>query len=327
MVDFRLTPGIDRLSVAKGNAMKARYLVSISASACALVAATPALAQPEMTYEQKPYEYAQAAPAQGPQPPPVTYRQEPVVQPAPQAMPQPVVYEREYEAEYEYSDAPHANRPHRALHAMPHHAMPAHGMPPMVAIPHHAYPQHPIPHQAQFDRGAWIEECVTRYNGGQLRRDRNGNIIGGLVGAVAGGVIGNRVAGRGDRLAGSLIGAGVGGLAGLAVGAAIDAATDDRGRDSEEAWAFCEDYLARYTHQNMGGFGYYAQPMMLVPVMIQVPQHAVVREYVTEETVHVQVVTYEDVPARPVVKPAPQPVKRVPIKSVPTKRVRSVKGN
>ena len=304
--------------------MKARYLVSISAATVALLAVTPALAQPEMTYEQKPYEYAQAAAEQAPQPPRVEYRQEPVVQPIPQPISQPVAYEGEYGADYEYRGAPHAEMPHPAPPAI-HHPMPQH------AVPQHTYPQHQVQahSQPQFDRGAWLEECVTRYNGGNLHRDRNGNIIGGLVGAVAGGVIGNRVAGRGDRLAGSLIGAGVGGLAGLAVGSAIDGANERRGRNSEEAWAFCEDYLARYSYQSSGGYGYYhARPMMLVPIMIQVPQRAVVREYVTEETVNVQVVTYEEVPTRRrVIQPAPQPVKRVPTKRVPVKRVKSVKGN
>ncbi|MFZ1742476.1 MAG: hypothetical protein WAT93_06455, partial [Pontixanthobacter sp.] len=180
--------------------MKARHLVMFSAASGALIASAPALAQPEMTYEQ-PYEYAQPAPP--PQAPRVVYRQEAVVQPIPAAPPmsEQADYDNgyqdagaDYEVEYEYTDAPQARVPGYSPQVMPHQAVP---------YPHHAMQ---MQQQPQFDRGAWLDECVSRYNGGEVRRDRNGNIIGGFVGAAAGGLIGNRVAGRGDRLAGSLIG-------------------------------------------------------------------------------------------------------------------------
>lgn len=180
-----------------------------------------------------------------------------------------------------------------------------------------------MPPQPAFDRAAWIDECMQRYHDAYGRK-RNGAAIGGVVGAAAGGLIGNRVAGRGDRLAGTLIGAGVGAAAGAAVGSAADVA--GRRRDRDEAEAYCEDYLASYSAVGYGGAqpyygaqygyaqgyygypfqgGYYpqaacgcAQRMMLVPVVVPVEQHAVVREYVTERTVNVPVTTYEEVTVR-----------------------------
>lgn len=315
--------------------------LSIGTAGMAIAAASPAFAgQPEMTYEQRPYEYAQPAPTQAA---PIIYQQHAVVQPVPVRAPEParyqtryedesVEYETEYETEYRNAGADYAPPHHgQAYPAHPHQA-------PVTPYPMHhqqvVYPQHgpypatqPMPQPPAFDREAWLEECEYRVTGGERRRDGNGNIIGGILGAATGGLIGNRVAGRGDRLAGSLIGAGVGGLAGLAIGAAIDAASDD---DRDDGRAYCEDYLARYSHsqQNYGyGYGqtYYAQPMMLVPVMVQVPQRAVVREYVTEEVVHVEKVTYEEVPRQRVIKRVPVQSKPVPIKRV--RSVKSIKGN
>lgn len=304
--------------------MTNRTALSIGAASLACLAASPAFAgQPDMTYEQRPYEYAQPAPVQAP---PVVFRQQPVVQPLPQRAPEWVEYtgdEETVEVETEYRQ-PNARY-------MPVTPSPAHTHPIV-------YPQHspvpvtqPYPQPPAFDREAWLEECEYRVSGGERRRDGNGNIIGGILGAATGGLIGNRVAGRGDRLAGSLIGAGVGGLAGLAVGAAIDAASN---RDREDGRAYCEDYLARYLQsQQSGGYSYgygygqyaYAQPMMLVPVLVQVPQRAVVREYVTEEVVEVETVTYEEAPRQRVIKRVPVYTKAVPVKAQPVKRVRSVK--
>lgn len=318
--------------------------LSTGAALGALVIATPAFAQgqygPEMTYDDRGYEYAQPASAAVPQAAPITYRQQAVVQPLPQraARTTPVRYIKDrpanhagadYEVEYEAAPRVAAVPQHHARRAVPAHApqpVMHHPMPHNQA----AYPAH---HQQQprFDRQAWLDECVDRVSGGRHdRRDRNGNVIGGLVGAAAGGLIGNRVAGRGNRLAGGLIGAGVGGLAGLAVGAAIDKSSK---RGNGDAYAYCEDYLARYSH-GQGGYGYqqhgyayqYARPMMLVPVWVQVPQRAVTREYVTHEYVDVEVVEYETVPARRVIKraPAPRPVKRIKVQQ--SKPVRYRKG-
>lgn len=304
--------------------MTNRTALSIGAASLACVAASPALAgQPETTYEQRPYEYAQPAPVQAP---PVIFRQEPVVQPLPQRAPEWVEYagdEETVEVQTEYRQSGARYMPVAPSSAYAHPIVYPQHSPVPVAQP---YPQPPA-----FDREAWLEECEYRVSGGERRRDGNGNIIGGIVGAATGGLIGNRVAGRGDRLAGSLIGAGVGGLAGLAVGAAVDAASN---RDRDDGRAYCEDYLARYTQsQQSGGYSYgygygqyaYAQPVMLVPVLVQVPQRAVVREYVTEEVVEVETVTYEEVPRQRVIKRVPVYTKPVPVKTQPVKRVRSVK--
>ncbi|WP_245228726.1 glycine zipper 2TM domain-containing protein [Pontixanthobacter sp. CEM42] len=303
--------------------MTTRLFISTGAALGALIIATPALAQngdPEMTYEERGYEYAQPAPPAVPQPAPITYRQEAVVQPLPARTnyKQPVRYVKEqryvkdhagadYDVEYDYETAPHpapAPQYHPPRHAVPSYA------------PHQASAYPPHHQQPQFDRAAWMDECVSRVSGRHGRRDSNGKVIGGLVGAAAGGLIGNRVAGRGDRLAGTLIGAGVGGLAGLAVGSAVDGKNS---RKNGDAYAYCEDWLARYSggHHGYGyqhyGYAYHARPMMLVPVWVQVPQRAVTKEYVTYEYYEEEIVTYEKVPARKrVIKasPAPKPVKR-----------------
>jgi hypothetical protein len=143
-----------------------------------------------------------------------------------------------------------------------------------------------------FDRGAWLAECRERIRG--VSREERGGIIGGLLGAAAGGVIGNR-AWDGERLAGTLIGAGVGGLAGLAIGSAIGAA-GDRKREDECAWHL-DRYMAGgypgygYGHhgyaQGYPGYGYGYPAIAYVPVLVAVPQRAVVRETVTEEWVDV----------------------------------------
>ena len=316
-----------------------RQCVSLSAVASVIALASPAFAQPEMTYEERAYEYARPAPAtQAAQQ--VIFREQAVVQPIPAAR-----YENEAGADYVVSDdyrnpAPqYVKTRYVKTHAAPqqvvytqrqaqpivypadhqaqvvqHHAV----QPQIVQYPHHGQ----IAQQPSFDRGAWLAECRDRMGGGQ-RRDSNGNIIGGLVGAAAGGLIGNRIAGRGDRLGGTLIGAGVGGLAGLAVGGAID-----RGNraDRDEVAQYCEEYLAYYSNGYTQHQGYYnQQQMMLVPVLIQVPQRAVTREIVTYETVEEHVTTYEEVPAQRHV--APRPTKRIQVAPQPTKRVRYIKGN
>jgi len=76
------------------------------------------------------------------------------------------------------------------------------------------------------------------------------------------------------------------------------------GRGRHDASDDCGAYPARHDAQwRYMGYGY--GPVMLVPIMVPVPQRAVVREYVTEEWVE------EIVPAAP----APAPVKTVPVKT------------
>lgn len=283
--------------------MTTRQLLSLSIASCAIIAAAPALAQPEMTYEPGQYDYARPAPVQ----PPVIYQQQPVIQPVPMpSVSQPVVqaipegYEDEgsYEIEEVYTPAPHS------YHAQPY---------PM----HHAGP--PMPPQPAFDREAWLDQCRDQYRdyrGSSGRRE--GGIGGGILGAAVGGVIGNRVA-DGDRLAGTLIGAGVGGIAGAVLGSVIGGAGDRR-RDAR-AVDECEAWLDRYMVGGYGqghgypgyGYGYgYAMHMTYVPVLIAIPQRAVVRETVTEEWVEVEhshTRPAKTVHHRPAPAPAPRPIK------------------
>ncbi|MGB7373531.1 glycine zipper 2TM domain-containing protein [Pontixanthobacter sp.] len=316
-----------------------RQCVSLSAAASVIAVASPALAQPEMTYEERAYEYARPA-ASTAETEDVIYREQPVVQPVPAAR-----YESEAGADYAVRNDTRSPAPQYVktryvkTHAAPQQVVYTQRQAQPVVYPashqtqrvqHHAvqpqivhYPQQGnLVQQPSFDREAWLAECRDRVGGGQ-RRDSNGDVIGGLVGAAAGGLIGNRIAGRGDRLGGTLIGAGVGGLAGLAVGNAID-----RGNraDRDETAQYCEEYLAYYSNGYAQNRGYYSQQqMMLVPVMIQVPQQAVTREIVTYETVEEHVTTYENVPAQRRV--APRPTKRIQVAPQPAKRVRYIKGN
>lgn len=321
--------------------MTARRLLALGAASCAITVATPALAQPQMTYEQRTYEYAQPAPANGM----VIYRQQPVVQQVPSTIPttsHPVVQQvpadyQEYDVEYEHA-APAATTHHvyhgagagyppMAHHPMPHPApMPQHagGYP----YPGHtAYPGLP----ADFDRDEWLADCREGYR--NPRRSNSGAVGGGILGAAVGGVIGNRVA-DGNRLAGTLIGAGVGGLAGLAIGSAI-AGSGDRRRAREACEAWLDDYRAgRYGggYWQQGGYGqhgygygyahgYYT--MTYVPVLVAVPQRAIVRETVTEEWVEERSHshTYHPKPAakRVIYRKAPSPT--------PVKRIKYRKGN
>lgn len=171
-------------------------------------------------------------------------------------------------------------------------------------------------YQVNYTPEQWLEECYAR-TGGKRRSGERGQGIGGVLGAVAGGIAGNRIAGRGDRLAGSLIGAGVGGLAGAVAGGLI-------GRSGRRGGYDCDAALERHLQLVQSGqfrpvhstasrviaapqyapapqyyapVQTYAQPVMYVEQQVQVPQRAVVREYVTEELVDV---------------PQPVPTKRVP---------------
>lgn len=291
--------------------MTARHLTLLGAAVSAIGAASPAMAQLEM-----PYEYAYPLP-----PGEVVYEQAPVVQPLPAPVqpsppPQEVYHEPEYPAdsaydgeyadEYEYESAPvyHEPRP----------------QPPAAYYP---APHAPPPH---FDAEAWLADCRARYRAGDDREE--GGVAGGLLGAAAGGLIGNRVA-DGERLAGTLIGAGVGGLAGVAIGTAIGAAADrDRAED------YCEAMLERYPHGYVPapapaypppppyGYGYsayYGQgcgctpTMTYMPVLMAVPQRAVVREYVTEEWVEAEPRAERPAPAkrRVIHTPPPRSDKRI----------------
>lgn len=319
--------------------MTARKLSMIGTACCAVAAVTvaaPALAQaetaPEMTYKPGAYEYAQPAPANGA----IVYEREPVVQPYPQqpAPPvyttQPVVqpipdgpdgYRAERGAEYERQLSYEPAYPEPA----PQYEAAHHGAP-YPPPPHHAFP-YPAPSSgyapmpADFDRAAWLDDCREGYRNPRRRED--GGVAGGLLGAVVGGVIGNRVA-DGERLAGSLIGAGIGGLAGLAIGSAI-ASSGERRRD-RDAYEACEAWLDRHLANRYGhpaypapnygpihgahGYAYpvgYAMPVSYVPILVAVPQRAVVRETVREEWVE------EKVPGKRVSqhRKAPAPTKRI----------------
>lgn len=290
--------------------MTARHVIFLSAAAGALSTALPASAEPEMTYE-----YAYPEPRGE-----IVYRRDPVIQPLPTPAEPAEVHrkaapyvedDRNYPyhpEKYEYGDAHDRSR---YAEAAP---------PPPVA-------HRPAPHRyGAFDREAWLEDCRARYRAQSGRRD--GGVVGGLLGAATGGLIGNRVA-DGERLAGTLIGAGVGGLAGLAIGSAINAAAD-----RDEAAEYCENWLDRHRQAYAPAPAYpypapyaYAPPaayygsacacapaMAYMPVLVAVPQRAIVREYVTEEWVDAE--------------PAPRPKKRRVHRTAPAgdKRIRYVKG-
>lgn len=242
--------------------MTARRLIAVSVATGALAFAAPALAQPEDAYE-----YAEPGEA--------IHHGEPAVAPLPvPPLPAPMMHAPPH-------GAPVAMPAPRGHAGSPHSYAPG-GPPPMGYRP-----------GPPFDRGAWLANCRERIRG--VSREERGGVIGGLLGAAAGGVIGNR-AWDSERLAGTLLGAGVGGLAGLAIGAAIGAAGDRR-REDECAWHLDRYMAGGYPGHGYGhpGYGYayagYGYPAVAyVPVLVAVPQRAVVRETVTEEWV--------DVPAR-----------------------------
>lgn len=293
--------------------MTARHLTLLGAAVGAIGAASPVMAQPEM-----PYEYAYPLP-----PGEVVYEQAPVVQPLPapvQPAPPPVevYHEPEYPADPEYDEY--------ADHYEYERDGPVyHEAPPQPPAAYYPAPSAPPPH---FDAEAWLADCRARYRAGEGREE--GGVAGGLLGAAAGGLIGNRVA-DGERLAGTLIGAGVGGLAGLAIGTAIGAAVDrDRAED------YCEAMLERYPHgyahapasaypppaphgygYGYGYPGYYGQgcactpAVTYMPVLMAVPQRAVVREYVTEEWIEAEPRAERPVSTKRRVIRAPAPDKRI----------------
>lgn len=283
--------------------MFVRRSIPLGLAGCVLAASAPVLAHPHPSTDPA---------AVAPDEPTIVFHREEVAQslpgaPAPQQPshadapseePQPV--EAVIAApELAYDDPTgHADRHEhdRHVHHAPHAPM-AHALPP------HAYP---VPHQPVLEHEQWLAECRDRLH--RVGRRADGRVGGGILGGLLGGVIGNRVA-RGDRLVGTIVGAGVGGLAGVAVGSAIDAAARERDRDraADECELYLEDYLARYAPYPGQAHGYPVQ-MTYVPVLVMVPQRAVVRETVTEEWVDVAT------PARRTIHrhdaPAPKPVKR-----------------
>lgn len=304
--------------------MIASRLLALTAATSALVCSAPVMAQadPAPAADGSAAEAAETA---------IEYRSEAVVQalpspPVPPPPPPPPPPDDIFESdvvEYERRTAPAATT---AIHAQPAlAAYPAYSAYPGIAAPHVAgsyaspYPYpYPAPHYAghvpqprQFDREGWLAHCRERIRGVD-RKDR-GAVIGGLLGAAAGGIIGNR-AWDSERLAGTLLGAGVGGLAGIAIGAAIGAAGERR-REDECAW-----HLDRYMAAGQGGYGYpgqahgyaYGYPAVAyVPVLVQIPQRAVVREYVTEEWVDVPAKAQPVAQTKIIRQPAPRPDKRI----------------
>ncbi len=259
--------------------MIVRRKLGFGLTSCALAALTaPALAQSQPPAAPDGYEYAQPLPA----PPPVIYLPGEVAQPLPSdTVPTPpddggTTNDHPADAPPEPESGYDDNVPTQPSHI-------AHGYPAAPPYPYPGYP-HALP-QPAFDRDAWLSACRQRL-GYRDGRDEDG-VGGGILGAIVGGVIGNRVAG-GERLAGTLIGAGVGGLAGIAIGSAIGASARDRdeARAIDECELYLDDYLAGYGRQPVHGheYGYgYAPPVSYVPVLVMIPQRAVVRETVTEE--------------------------------------------
>jgi len=105
-------------------------------------------------------------------------------------------------------------------------------------------------------------------------------------------------------------------VAGVAIGSAIGATSRDRRDDraADECELYLEDYYAGYGRQPGYGYGYSHQ-MTYVPVLVVVPQRAVVRETVIEEWV--------DAPA-----PARRTIHRhsAPAPATKAVKVRRVKG-
>ncbi len=215
--------------------------------------------------------------------------------------------------------------------------------------PHGAYPA-AYSYPVRFDRESWLEECHARTRDLDDDDDHKGGIIGALLGAIGGGIIGNR-AWDSERLLGSVVGAGVGGLAGYAIGSAIGGDDDHDYRYRYDCEAALDRYMSGasypvphiaarsipprgydygygyvpaaygYGYAPMYGAGYSAgcgcsQPMTMIEVREEIPQHVIVRENVREEWVDEPVVVRERVIEE---DPAPRPVptKIRPIKSSP----------
>lgn len=258
--------------------MPTRRTLTLSTAAAALAWAGPALAQPGA-----PYEYAEPLP-----PGAVIYDSQPIIQPVPLPPAPPAPPEMPYEDDYGDGYAGNAALPPppplERHHPLPEHEI-SHGYrvhaPPYPGA--YAASGYAPPLPPRFDRDAWLAQCNDRIRG-VARKDRAG-VIGGLLGGIAGGVVGNR-AWDSERLAGTLLGAGIGGLAGVAIGSAIGAAGERR-REDECAWHL-DRHMASFPQGPAYGYpsyGYGYPAIAYVPVLVQVPQRAIVREYVTEEWV------------------------------------------
>lgn len=318
MLNFPLIPGIGPVHDIRGTKMNARQL-SLCTAAGALLAAGSGTAfaqsgpDAEMSAEAPvlpslPEEpAAQAAsdtapPPPAPLPPPAYSQSYPTA-----AYPAPVYPAQAYPAagaSYAYPGAPVAG-------AMPY-AYPQ----PYPAGPNAAGT--PYPPEYQQVRASWISECAERYR--HDRRDGKGGLIGGLLGAAIGGFAGNRIDDRGDRWAGTLIGAGVGGVAGAVIGTL--AGRSSRRKVDDDAFAWCEDYLAGHTatpaygYGQQYGYGYGAPagaygPVMMVPVMVSKGRKC--QEDVVEEVAEPPRIR------RYIPKPAPD--KRIKLAPSKTKRI------
>ena len=227
-----------------------------------------------------------------------------------------------------------ATKPHHP-HAIDHMNYGEHAH--ATYAPAYSYP-------VRFDRESWLAECNARTRDLDDGDDRKGGIIGALLGAISGGIIGNR-AWDSERLLGSVVGAGVGGLAGYAIGSAVDGGGERDYRYRYDCEAALDRYMSGasypaphiasrsmpahgygYSHGYMpAAYGYgpmYAsgcncsQPMVMIEVREEIPQHVVVRENVREEWVDEPVTVRERVIEEvPVEAPPPAPTKLQPIKT------------
>lgn len=145
-------------------------------------------------------------------------------------------------------------------------------------------------------RDAWLAECRARFVGHDGRH-RDG-ALGALIGAGVGGLVGNRIA-DGDRLLGTAIGAGVGGIAGAAI---ANQRSHVRTRTDE-----CERYLADWERSGPAG-----RPVHYVPVMVPVPQRAVMREEPVDEWI--------EAPTSIAPRMRAAPARRVPVPRAPARR-------
>lgn len=305
MLNFPLIPGIDPVHDNRGTKMNVRQL-SLCAVAGALLGAGPGTAFAQSGPEAETSADAPALP-EGPSAPDAA--PPPPAPIAPQAYPMPVYPAPAYPAQaypapgasYAYPGAPPVGA---MAYPRPYAAAPG-------AAPA-AYP--PEYQQARAD---WISECAERYR--HKKRDGKGGLIGGLLGAAIGGFAGNRIDDHGDRWAGTLIGAGIGGVAGAALGTL--AGKSSRRKLDEEAFAWCEDYLASHTTAPVYGYGqpygYGAYgggygPVMMVPVMV--PKGRKCQEEVVEEVAEPPRIR------RYIPKPAPD--KRIKLAPAKTKRIK-----
>jgi len=348
--------------------MTLRMMISLGAASSALIAATPALsqhrmAQQELNYEERVYEYAQPAPHSVPlplQPPeqPIVFTSDPVIQPVP--APQPVVWAEEAPApmrtvryikdrghhaapvhtqqvEYEVETiivphhAPHHPAPvaTRTIHAAPvQYAAPQHYAPPQYHSPpqHHGYaqPAYAPPAYAPAAQHTGFDRDAWLGECRDRIRGRSRGSNGGIIGGLLGAAVGAVV---GNRVSSGerLAGTLIGGGIGGLAGLAIGSLIGGSGnRDRGE----CEEYLLRWESQQ-GQYGYYGHQgyaqttYTMVPVTFAIPQRAIITEHVTTEYV-TEYVT-EEVEVAPVHR---RVIQHTPAPAPqPTKRLRYIKAD